>query len=97
MLDYEEIGMVDAMSKHAFVPQIGGMLGKATGKVLGTTAKFVKNNPGTALTAAFAAPGAVEAGRKVTRSMSNSTTKYNPLRKNLLEPVTSKSPMGSIF
>lgn len=97
MLDYEARGMVDAMSKYAFVPQVGGMLGRMAGKTLGTAAKFVKNNPGTALTAGFAIPGAVEAGKKVTRSMSNSTTKYNPLRKNLLEPVTSKSPMGSIF
>lgn len=84
-------------SKYAFVaPALAG-IGRIAGKSLGGAFRFAKNNPMTALTASFAVPGAVSAGKRVTKSMGSGVGNANPARKNLLDPVTSKGPMGSIF
>lgn len=93
------IGMMsqEEQDKVAFVSQVAGIAGKASGKAIGGAFRFAKNNPMTSLTSAFAVPGAVSAGSRISKSSSTTLGIGSKARKSLLDPVTSKSPMGSIF
>lgn len=93
------IGMLsgDEQDKLAFIAQGMGIAGRTLGKAVGGTFRFAKNNPMTSLTGAFAVPGAISAGKRVSKSATSAMGSGTGARKTLLDPVTRKSPMGSIF
>ena len=94
------LGMMSSeeQAKFAFIVQSAKAIGGLSGKTLGSAFGFAKKNPVTTLTAAFAVPGAVTAGQRVTKSMGTGLTEGgSAIRKSLTDPVTKSGPMGSIF
>lgn len=91
------------LQKEAFIGKIVGGAVKGVGKGAWGLAKLpftaksesVKALSGSVLFGApFAALGAHQYGSRMGRS---TVKAYNPTRKNLMSPVTQKSPMGNIF